>query len=375
MQPRHWPLLDAVRFFAALLVLFGHVRGLVLVGIDQVEGPTVLTKAVYLITGLQHEAVVIFFVVSGFLIGGKAWDLIRAGTFDTTAYFISRFSRIYIVYLPSLALVAALNGAGYALLAGTRFYAERPLFPSGVTSGWTLDQIPCHLFSVQGVMCAPWGANPPLWSLGFEWIFYLIAPAFFFALLARRSASWAPIAIVTAASLLALQALNPTVGFWLLVWLTGTIAYVASDKGRINGAIGGAGVVLCLAALIVSRTKALPVAATDIAITAGIGLAFASRPLVAWQFRSAIIERCARFSYSLYLTHLPACVFFGAVLESAIRWPHSLVQPDAVGLGAVALLIACGLATAWLFALATEDHTDRLRAILKTMLLRAPRSA
>src|SRR5215467_4641884 len=150
---KHQPFLDVARFFAALLVMLGHSRGLVLVGIDHVERPTIFVKALYLATGLQHEGVVIFFLVSGYLVGGAAWRAIRDDVFSFTAYFINRFSRIYLVYVPSLTLCAVLAVTGASLLTDTRFYAERPLFPGGISSDWTIGQIPCHLVAVQGVLC------------------------------------------------------------------------------------------------------------------------------------------------------------------------------------------------------------------------------
>ena len=48
---------------------------------------------------------------------------------------------------------------------------------------WWWPQIPCHLAALQGLLCLPWGANPPFWTLGYEWGLYLIAPAIFGALL------------------------------------------------------------------------------------------------------------------------------------------------------------------------------------------------
>src|SRR5262245_8696030 len=95
---QRWPLLDLLRFFAALLVLCGHARGLLLEGIGNVERPTVFIKAIYFLSSLQHEGVVLFFVVSGFLVGGPAWRLIAGGRFDFSRYLINRFARIYLVY-------------------------------------------------------------------------------------------------------------------------------------------------------------------------------------------------------------------------------------------------------------------------------------
>src|SRR5262249_47939700 len=82
----HWLFLDCARFGAAVLVLFGHSRGLLFESIANVEAPSALTRAAYLVTGLQHEAVVIFFVISGFLVGGAALKRIEDGQFRVALY-------------------------------------------------------------------------------------------------------------------------------------------------------------------------------------------------------------------------------------------------------------------------------------------------
>lgn len=43
---------------------------------------------------LGHEAVVVFFVLSGFLVGGRGFERISKGIFDVRSYAIDRFARI-----------------------------------------------------------------------------------------------------------------------------------------------------------------------------------------------------------------------------------------------------------------------------------------
>jgi hypothetical protein len=62
--------LDCLRGLAALLVVVEHLRAFLFVPFPQVVSPGVITKAFYLVTGLGHQAVMIFFVLSGFLVGG-----------------------------------------------------------------------------------------------------------------------------------------------------------------------------------------------------------------------------------------------------------------------------------------------------------------
>ena len=63
--------LDLVRGAAALLVMLGHLRNLFFVDFSEVaSNANPLVKLVYLATGFSHYAVMIFFVLSGFLVGG-----------------------------------------------------------------------------------------------------------------------------------------------------------------------------------------------------------------------------------------------------------------------------------------------------------------
>jgi peptidoglycan/LPS O-acetylase OafA/YrhL len=116
-----------------------------------VDQPSLLTMAFYLLTGLQHEAVVMFFVFSGFLVGGGALSAFQSGRFSFRNYVINRACRISVVFLPALLLTALVNWLGAQLFAGTRFYSEVPLFPSGVGQGWKWDQVACHIVVLQRI--------------------------------------------------------------------------------------------------------------------------------------------------------------------------------------------------------------------------------
>ena len=73
--PKHY-WLDWLRFAAALTVVVVHVRGALLLpfGSLPVEQRSLPVAALYLLTRIGNEAVVVFFVLSGFLVGGKAFE-------------------------------------------------------------------------------------------------------------------------------------------------------------------------------------------------------------------------------------------------------------------------------------------------------------
>ncbi|MGZ3411894.1 MAG: acyltransferase family protein [Xanthobacteraceae bacterium] len=355
----HWALLDLIRFSGALLVLFGHARGLLLEGIDSVEHPNTLIRAIYFASGLQHEGVVMFFVVSGFLVGGSAWRMIGEGRFLFERYFINRFVRIYLVYAPALLFVALVTLIGNEFFLDTRFYGVRPLFPSAIVDGWTWDQIPCHLVALQGMLCAPWGADPPLWSLGYEWAFYLIAPPIMFAVLVPKRRHARDL-ILLAGALGFLTWWNSEWLVWFAMWILGACAARVFEKKPQAVAIGLLGLAACGAGLVLSRLKVMPPYATDIMVSLGIAVAISSASLMKFG-RNTLIRRGAGFSYSLYLIHLPLALLVGATYERWLHWPAQLVQPDGRGLAGFFGMILIAIAVAWLFARLTEDHTANVR--------------
>lgn len=62
--------LDLIRGCSALLVCMGHLRNAILVDYAELIHPSIAIKAIYFITSFGHQAVMIFFVLSGYFVGG-----------------------------------------------------------------------------------------------------------------------------------------------------------------------------------------------------------------------------------------------------------------------------------------------------------------
>jgi peptidoglycan/LPS O-acetylase OafA/YrhL len=362
-----WPFLDLVRFGAALLVMFGHFRGLFFESINNVAGAGIATKAFYVVTGVHHEAVVLFFVVSGFLIGGRVWDLIEQGRFNLATYFLDRFSRIYLVLIPALVVVGTISFLGSHLFAETRLFGQRPLVPSGISADWSWAQIPCHLASLQSIACAPWGVDPPLWSLGYEWVFYFLAPlllgAFYAPLgvLARVSA----VGLVMAGSLALLVPTGASAFAWYLAaWFLGAVSARTVTRSSIPLPLGLTGLTLVAACMVLSRANAVPMLMTDTGIAIGLAIALASQPIASFRIADRIVTRGAAFSFSLYLLHLPVGLLVGAVLER-LGWPSGLAPPGPATHSAFVVTVLFALLAAYLFARVTEDNTATFRRWLR----------
>ena len=97
----HYKLLDGVRGLAAQPVLLSHSFALVFVG---AQGSTPLVLG-----WLARLAVIIFFVLSGFVISaGIAGEIRQTGKFNWIEYTIRRAARIYPPYLAAIIFVELL---------------------------------------------------------------------------------------------------------------------------------------------------------------------------------------------------------------------------------------------------------------------------
>ncbi len=356
-RPRHQPFLDIIRWGASWIVLLGHGRYLLFEGIQSVDNPGLVTKAIYLISGLQHEGVVMFFIVSGFLVGGSIWAAVDEGRFNGLDYMIKRAVRIYIVMLPALVLAWIILMLGEHVFADTRVFAVQP------KQLITVQIVACHLAVMQGAICSVIASNAPLWSLSYEWILYLIAPLVLVA-------CYAPVALIWRLTGLALLAasvytLAPVFiqWYWFAFWAMGVISWRFLKAGGLPLWLGIAG--LCGVALscVISRLSITPVIVTDMVIASGLALAIANQSIMSWSPAPKLIEYLASFSFSLYVTHLPIATLTVALVERA-GWPHALAQPGLASYAVYFFTIGVAIAFAAGFAWLTEDHTATARRYL-----------
>lgn len=100
LKKNHFYWLDALRFIAAFMVLFSHTRNDFFLPWGELpsEQHNPISFVFYFLGRLGHEAVIVFFVLSGFLVGGRGFERIQKGNFRIANYLIDRFSRIYPPY-------------------------------------------------------------------------------------------------------------------------------------------------------------------------------------------------------------------------------------------------------------------------------------
>lgn len=368
----HHPFLDALRFAAALLVSLGHIRALWFTPLRDLGETSIPVKLFYLATGVQYEAVVVFFVLSGYLVGGTAWRRIEDGTFRPADYLIDRFSRIYIVLIPAIVLAAILAFAGVALFPESAIYAGPIVEPSEFSPHWTLGQIPCHLISVQGVFCEAFSFNPPLWSLGHEWLYYMLAPLVLLALYRPRGVALKAAAVAVPVILMAILIPDPL--FWVewpLFWLLGMLAARMAERRPMHAIVGFLGLGATAAAFLAAQIADIPSIAKNLMVALPLAVAFTAPAVTRLEIFPGLSRWGADFSYSLYALHVPVTMFIAAAAGAA-GGPVGLGPPGLARYAAFAASLLILLIAARGFAAITEDRTGALRRTIRQRLAPAP---
>jgi len=162
--------LDVIRAAAAWAVMWGHLRTLFFVDFQHLHSPGWLLGALYFFTGFGHQAVMVFFVLSGFLISATVIKSHISGTWSWREYAINRSTRLYVVLIPGLLLGSLWDSAGSALFASTGLYTipsatwdQRSLRTTSVSAISLAICFFCRrLFvphSVQTRLCGAWQMN------------------------------------------------------------------------------------------------------------------------------------------------------------------------------------------------------------------------
>lgn len=184
--------LDIVRFLAALAVLIGHAAD---------DG---LYQGRYFLYGLGHEAVMVFFVLSGLVI---ATTTLRQGR-TLRGFVVARLARIYPVVVPAILLSFGLYGlAGWLGLSA-------PDWASDPNYSWT-TLVGSLLFlneSWASGMILPW--NFPYWSICYEVFYYILFACLVFGRGVWRWLFFALAALVAGPRILALAPVW-ALGVWI----------------------------------------------------------------------------------------------------------------------------------------------------------------
>jgi peptidoglycan/LPS O-acetylase OafA/YrhL len=348
--------------------MWGHLRGLFFVDFPEVERHSAWLGAIYFVTGFGHQAVMVFFVLSGFFISSAILKRYAARNWSWGDYAIDRLSRLYVVLIPGLLFGLLWDTIGSRRFAWTGLYTH-PLQNLGYAvarEGLTVRDFVGNVFFLQTIVCRTFGSNAPLWSLANEFWYYVLFPLALSAGFAWATRSWGRAVAFTILAIAVAIFVGPGILVAFLVWLAGCALAFAYLRFKF-GARG------CLMAYLLASATGLATCLTAARIGAPsrffggdifVGSAFALFLFGVLQldFRgpvgrySRFTHWCAGFSYSLYVLHFPLLLLMRAWLAPVQRW-----QPDVPHVLRGALIGAVVLTFAWLVSLVTENETHVVR--------------
>jgi peptidoglycan/LPS O-acetylase OafA/YrhL len=345
--------LDALRALSALEVFAGHVRQNLFVSWQPGFHHHLPTRLTYFTTGFGHEAVMVFFVLSGYFVGGAVLRARHAWSWPR--YLADRLTRLWLVLLPALILGALFDGLTMA--TGGRHAAL-------VAPWFTLVNWLGNLVFLQEILVGTFGSNAPLWSLSYELWYYLAFP--FLVLAFTRRGPCRLLHLAALAAILAFTGARIAASFSL--WLLGAAAAAAPRLPRRAAVLAVVGGGLGLGATLLFLGTRQGVRATflaDLAVAffaalAVLGIREDRRP--AHPHYAAAARWLAGWSYSLYLVHFPVLYFLGGVLAAAGTGPWMPAPRTAAYALSIAVIV---LSYAWLIARFTEARTASVRAALR----------
>jgi len=222
--------LDCVRFAAAMIVFYVHSKEIWFPSTVHVSGTP---------GDITHAAVMVFFVLSGYVIFYTTIGKKRGGI----QYASSRLSRLYSVMLPAI-LLSVISQITITQI-NPSVYEDFSLFNSVgryILSTFFLNEI----FTLSAAPIV----NGPLWTIGYEFIFYLIFGLWYYKCHTIKS----KLSVVILSIIIA-----PKVILLFPVWLLGGAAYLIKTP-QIKSYLSYFIVLLCLfcACLFCAVSPSLP---------------------------------------------------------------------------------------------------------------------
>ena len=375
-------ILDTSRWIAALLVLIHHLRHIVLADFKDVVNKSLLTELVYFMTGLGHEAVMVFFVISGLLVGGISFEKRRVGeAMGISDYFIHRFSRIYIVFIPALLVGYVFDFLGMTFFDTAQIYSNPAQYHTislntVIKDNLGFDVILGNLVMLQSISVGVLGSNGPLWSLAYEWWYYCLWALVIGIFHCRGISRWlSVILLIFLVILLPIKLL-----LWMMIWLLGVAVFYYS-RSSLPKPHPGLGLVLLLSALVFSRASAhgfenasiIQKIYVDFVRDFGVGLAYSIVLASCCRFNNALLmeglhKKLASFSYSLYLVHFAAMLLIISMIRDVFGIKF-LQQPNLDSYMYFVLVFIALYFYGYLFSLLTERYTFNLVMLLNRIFV------
>jgi len=361
----HSLLISLMRGLAALEVAAAHLRAESFPGLRELADPPLAYQLLAFLTAFSHQAVVVFFLISGWLVGGSLLNKIgQPGAL--AGYAIDRATRLWTVLLPALCLILAIGAWTGAVSPAHADFSTDNEYSAASFVG--------NLVGLQTILVEPFGSNFPLWSLANETWYYVQFPLLLLVFMGKSRLR--QLGAATALVLLS-AALPGAMTLYFSLWLLGALF----SRVRIDCTPATSLVLLVITAgtaIFVRMTSSID----DLVPAYFLKHLVYSLPLVAFlasmqrplDMASPWIRGLGRvahvlseFSFTLYVIHIPLIRLMrhvGMQVFGRDRLsPHAPLD-YAIYFGMLLAVVAA----AWLSYLLFESHTFRVRRFIKAQL-------
>jgi peptidoglycan/LPS O-acetylase OafA/YrhL len=360
-------IISVLRGLAALQVALAHLRAEIYPGLRGMVDAPLAYQLLAFATGFAHQAVVVFFLISGWLVGGSLlnkWEQPRS----LISYVIDRISRLWTVLIPTF-LLMLLSAAYIERIMPVPSHLDR-------TNAYSTLSLVGNLVGLQTIGVPNFGQNYALWSLANETWYYILFPLLL--LVFRSRSNWRKgvsiLAIAGIASFLPVSIL-----LYFSIWLLG------AGFGRLRIVCGTmTRMVLFLVCAVFSLYYRLNGSNADLVIESYLQDVVCSLPLLmlistlhghvstgsaAMRHLRTAAHTLSEFSFTLYVTHVPAIAllrYLGRTYLGRDQLSPHHANDYLIYFGAAMLLVVLAIVLYRLF----EANTYRVRRYLKEKLLR-----
>jgi len=366
---QHSIVISALRGCAALQVLAAHLRGELFPSLRSLPDPTLWYQALAFLTGFSHMAVMVFFVLSGWLVGGSLLN--KLGTPQLLAsYAIDRITRLWIVLIPTFVLTLALG-----TVAGT-VDPDRVSF--AYNDEYSVAAFLGNLLGLQGVAVPRFGINYSLWSLSNEIWYYVLFPLLLLLFIGKTKVTKMT-GLITSATIACL--LGDNIMLYFLIWLLGAaFSRIHIELSRVMHFVLLIGSVSFSVYYRLGGTLGDPLPRTfaeDLLFSVLFACWLSSLQFPAnrasFGNRLAILAGyMAPFSFTLYAVHYPVLLTIKRL--DAPLGIRQLSSSDPISLLVYGALFVGIVVFAYLFHLPFEAQTYSVRRFVKRLVLGTRRS-
>ena len=316
---KYFNLIDTIRGMAALMVFLGHLRNVFFKDYSEINSNFIF-DLFYFITSLGHIAVLFFFVISGFVITNLIFN--KSQNFSLAEYLYDRIMRLWVVLIPSIifsiCLYMYLKTYAVGIINGDLRYIINS-GPSENDSKITIYLILGNIFFLQEILVQTFSINAPLWSLSYEFWYYLLFPVILIFLNKIENYNKPTFKFICLiVFILLLMFLPLKIILYFLIWLCGSLIFLFRNISFIYIKTH---LIISVTLLLISifALKINFLNLNNFILELFIIISFSYFILVFLKLKSKILtsiffKKLSDLSYSLYLFHFPLVLLLSSYI-------------------------------------------------------------